>query len=175
MERILVLGSSGSGKSIFAQQLGEKLEIEVIHLDSYYWKPNWTATPDQEWEEKISRLLEKDLWVMDGNYPSSLPLRMKYADTIIFLDFGSLKCLWRCVRRYFKYKGMNRPELASGCNEKIDKDFLKWIWYYPRDIKPKIVDMVRNAKDKTIIELKGSKQVKAFLYKQNTSEWITEA
>ena len=142
MNRVLVLGSSGSGKSTFAQRLGDLLDIEVIHLDSYYWQPNWVATPAVEWAERLKGFLIGDRWVMDGNYPDSLDLRLGYADTVIFMDQGRWVCLWRCFKRYVMYRGENRPELVEGCNEKIDLDFLKWIWNYPRDIKFKIESLL---------------------------------
>ena len=95
MKRILVLGSSGAGKSTFARQLGESLGIETIHLDSYYWQPNWISTPPDEWDQKLRTLLEKESWVMDGNYPDSLALRLSYADTVVFLDRDRVTSLLR--------------------------------------------------------------------------------
>ena len=163
MKRILVLGSSGSGKSTFARQLGEKLGIDVIHLDSHYWQPDWVDTPDDEWVQKLQSLVEGESWVMDGNYPSTLPQRLKYADTVIFLDMKRTLCLWRCVRRFLTYRGENRPELATGCNEKIDRDFLRWIWRYPKDVKPRILEMLEKRPDFEVIVLSGSAQVEAFL------------
>ena len=169
VDRVLVLGSSGSGKSTFAQQLGKKLNIEVIHLDSHYWQPDWTDTPDEEWKQKISQLLEKESWIMDGNYTSTLAQRLEYADTVIFLDLNRVKCLWRCVDRYLKYRGENRPELAAGCNEKIDKDFLKWIWNYPRDVKPRIMELLGNHPERQVIMLRGSKGINEFLAKMDAT------
>lgn len=165
VERVLVLGSSGSGKSTFARQLGKKLSIEVIHLDSHYWQPDWTYTPEDKWAQKLERLLEKENWIMDGNYLPTLSQRLLYADTVIFLDLNRVKCLWRCVGRYLKYKGENRPELAAGCNEKIDKDFLKWIWNYPREIKPRILEMLGNQPDRRVIVLRGNEDINEFLAK----------
>ncbi len=135
MDKIIVLGSAGSGKSTLARKIGELLDIEVIHLDSYYWQPNWVATPDDEWTDKVKELLERERWVMDGNYTSSLELRIKAADAVIFLDRSRLFCLWRVFKRLMIYRGETRPELAEGCREKVDLDFLNWIWHYPRRCK----------------------------------------
>jgi diadenosine tetraphosphate (Ap4A) HIT family hydrolase len=71
VNRVLVLGSSGSGKSTVARRLGELLDVEVIHLDSHYWQPHWTDTPAEEWDRKLKDLLQKERWVMDGNYTQS--------------------------------------------------------------------------------------------------------
>ena len=163
MKRILVLGSSGAGKSTFTRELGKRLGIETIHLDSHYWQPNWTGTPAEEWNQKLKALLERDSWVMDGNYPTSLSQRLKYADTVIFLDRGRIKSLLRCVGRLFKYRGQNRPELASGCNEKIDLDFLKWIWNYPRDVKPGMMETLEKQADIEIIVLKSDDEIAGYL------------
>lgn len=169
MKRVLVLGSSGSGKSTFSQQLGKKLGIEVIHLDAHYWGPDWTNTPDEQWHQKIAQLLEKEEWIMDGNYPSTLGKRLKYADTVIFLDLNRVVCLWRCLGRYLKYKGENRPELAAGCNEKIDRDFLKWIWKYPEEVKPQIFKEIKNNTGIQTKILKGTKSINQFLENINAN------
>jgi adenylate kinase family enzyme len=145
MQRILVLGSSGSGKSTFSRQLGQLLGVEIIHLDSHYWQPNWAAASEKEWAKKLEQLLQKPGWIMDGNYPSSLDLRLSFADTVVFLDRQRLLCLWRCVKRLLRNWGRNRQELAPGCDEKIDGEFLKWIWNYPKDVKPVILEQLHNS------------------------------
>jgi adenylate kinase family enzyme len=163
MNRVIVLGSSGSGKSTLARRLGELLDLEVIHLDSYFWQSNWTATPEDEWAKKVSELLERDRWVMDGNYPNSLSLRLGYADTVIFLDHNRWVCFWRCLKRFRMHRGENRSELAEGCNEKIDLDFIKWIWNYPRNVKPKIVSLLGENLEKNVVWLKSPKAVSRYL------------
>ncbi|NIS82916.1 MAG: topology modulation protein [Anaerolineales bacterium] len=165
MNRILILGSSGSGKSTLAQKLGDLLDIEVIHLDSFYWQPNWVATPANEWAERLKELLKKARWVMDGNYPDSLDLRLGYADTVIFMYQGRWVCLWRCIKRFMMYKGENRPELAEGCNEKIDLDFFKWIWNYPRDVNPKIERLLEKHVGKQRYYFRSHKEAEMFLDK----------
>ena len=163
MRRILVLGSSGSGKTTFASRLSNRLGVEAIHLDYYYWRSNWVEPSQAEWEQILIDLLGQESWVMDGNYTSSLPLRLRYADAVIFLDFGRLRCFWRVFRRFWRYRGGNRPELPPGCDEKIDLDFVKWIWGYPRRIKPRVMAALQESGLQTLIFLKGPGEVKAFL------------
>ena len=166
MHKILVLGSSGSGKSTFARQLGQALNIPVIHLDSHYWLPNWTSTPEEAWEKKILNLLQQDQWVMDGNYTSSLALRLKYADTAIFLDVNRTVCLMRCFYRLAQNWGQNRQELATGCYEKMDWDFFQWIWTYPRRRKPMILETLKEYQaDKQTFVLKRD-QIARFIAEQ---------
>lgn len=148
MKKILVLGSSGAGKSTFSRRLGECWAIEVIHLDSYYWQPNWVEPPWEKWHEKLNILLQRDAWIMDGNYINSLDFRLKYADSVVFIDFNRYVCLWRCFKRFIQNKGSNRPELAHGCDEKIDWEFFKWIWNYPEHIKPIILKKLNNQSEK---------------------------
>lgn len=169
LKKILVLGSSGAGKSTFARELGARLGIEAIHLDSYYWQPDWVSTPPEEWEERVRKLLEGESWVMDGNYRSSLPLRLEAADTVVFLERNRLVCLLRCVGRFLRHRGKSRPEMAAGCNEKIDREFLRWIWNYPRDVKPGIMELLGRQSGKTVIILRGDREIRAFLDKRKGS------
>ena len=135
----------------------------MIHPDSHYWEPDWTNTSDEQWEQKLAPLLEKDKWIMDGNYPSTLSKRMAYADTVIFLEFHRVVCLWRCVRRYLKYKGGSRPELTAGCDEKMDLEFLRWIWRYPEEVKPRALAAIRGQSGIQTEILKGSSATRKFL------------
>jgi adenylate kinase family enzyme len=170
MDRILVLGSSGSGKSTLARALGERLDIEVIHLDSHFWMPNWQAMPEKHWDAKLRTLLERHRWVMDGNYPESLEMRLGYADTVVFIDHHRLICLGRCIRRFINYRGNNRPELAPGCHEKIDWEFFQWIWDYPRNVKPWVLQVLEKYEDDVrLVHLRSSSQVRVFLADPETS------
>ncbi len=164
MRRVLVLGSSGSGKTTVAGQLGDVLGLEVIHLDSHYWQPNWVNTPSEEWIQKLDALLRRDRWVMDGNYTGSLDLRLKYADAVVFIDLSRVLCLWRCVKRLAQNRGRNRRELAPGCYEKMDWEFFQWIWNYSRDIRPIILERLENlTTEKEVFRLQSTKAVRLFL------------
>jgi adenylate kinase family enzyme len=164
MKRILIVGSGGAGKSTLARRLGKILKIEVIHLDTLYWQPNWVKIEKPKWYEILSELTEKDSWIMDGNYDSSLGVRIKNCDTIIFLDFPRLLCLYRVLKRRLTYRKTNRPDMAAGCNEKIDFEFIEWIWNYPKKDKLKVEEVLKKIEDeKTVIRLKSQTEVEKFL------------
>ncbi len=164
MKKILIIGSGGSGKTTLAQRLGEKTGIKVIHLDTLYWKPNWVRTDNDDWDTTVTELIAGDEWIMDGNYSRSMKLRMPAADTVIFLDLPRAICLWRMCRRVMRYYGKNRPDMAAGCNEKFDLEFLLWIWNYPNRTKPKVEALLKNFQDKIkVIRLRSTKEVENFI------------
>ena len=164
MRRVLVIGSGGSGKSTLATKLGQKLDVPVIHLDKHYWRPNWQEPAKSEWLQIVDDLLSGDSWVMDGNYSGSLAQRIDRCDTIVFLDFSRLICLWRVLKRRMLYRDRHRPDMAAGCPEQLNLEFVLWIWNYSRRSRPKVVKLIADNKDrKTIIWLKSPKEVNAFL------------
>ncbi|MHA2433778.1 MAG: AAA family ATPase [Candidatus Thorarchaeota archaeon] len=160
----MVLGPSGSGKSTFAKALADRLGLPWINLDHHYWRPNWEEMPEEEWREAVANLIAREEWVMDGNYSKTLEIRIKRADTAIFLDVPRRVSFWRVLKRRVIHHGKVRPELAEGCTEKIDLDFLRWIWGYPNRTRP-VVDRILNdnSKNKTIVVLKGAKQAEEYL------------
>ena len=137
--RIMIIGSGGSGKSTLARQLGERLKLPVIHLDKEFWNSGWVETPCEEWREKQSTLFDGEAWIADGNYIGGMDLRLERADTAIFLDFGRLVCICSVIKRRLKNRGKTRPDMAEGCPEKIDFEFLKWIWQFPKKTRPDIL------------------------------------
>lgn len=164
MTKIAVIGSPGAGKSTLARQLGQVLGIEVFHLDALYWKPGWVETPKEEWVEIQKELVIKDSWIIDGNYGSTIEIRLQAAEVIIFLDLPRTVCLWRVVKRRFQYAWQRRPDMAEGCPEKIDWEFLRWVWRFPLDERPGVVKKLAGLSgEKKIIRLTSPAQVKRFL------------
>lgn len=164
MKKILVIGSGGSGKSVFARRLGKKLQIEVIHLDKFYWRPGWVETPKPEWLRIIGDLVQRDSWIMDGNYSGSLDVRIHECDTVIFLDLNRSLCLWRALKRNLMYRKDVRPDMAEGCSEKFSPEFYSWIWNYPKRSRPKVLKLLKsNSATKKIIRLRSTAEVERFL------------
>jgi len=164
MKRVVILGNSGSGKSSFAEKLADKLGIPCIHLDSHYWKPNWIPTPKEEWPSIVRRLIDEDEWVMDGNYSTTLEERIQRADTAIYLRVARPIAFWRVIRRRIVHHGKVRAELPKGCYEKIDLDFLKWIWNHPKRAKVRTFPILEKySNSEKIILYLDSKEAQEFL------------
>ena len=163
MKKVLVIGSGGAGKSTFSRRLGALTGIKVFHLDKLYWQPNWTEPSKEEWRETVEKLLVKDEWILDGNFGGTADLRIEKCDTVILLDLPRMVCIYRVLKRRLKYRNTNRPDMTEGCDEKIDFEFLKWIWDYPKINKPRVEErMEKFASEKTIICLKSQTEVKSF-------------
>jgi adenylate kinase family enzyme len=164
MRRILILGPSGSGKSTLCERVGRKLDIPIIHLDRHYWNPGWQETPPDEWEQKIRNLISGERWVMDGNYRSTLLMRTQAADSIIFIDVPRRVSYLRIFLRFLKYRGGTRPDLPENCPEKIDRDFIEWIWFYPKTHRPIILRFLRGLEStKNVIILRGQHEIERFM------------
>jgi adenylate kinase family enzyme len=165
MNKLLLIGPGGSGKSTLARQIGERLRLPVIHLDALYWRPGWTETPRDEWREILKPLLAQDAWVMDGNYGGTLEMRLVTADTVIFFDFPPLLCLWRVIRRRIRYRDRNRPDMAPGCAEKIDFEFVWWILTYRHRKRRSLLPALRTwagAPGRRLLVLTSPRAVRAF-------------
>lgn len=165
MRKILVIGSGGAGKSTFAARLGRILALEVIHLDVFYWQPGWVETPKDVWQQRVAELAQRDSWIMDGNFSGTLSWRLAACDTVIFLDMPRTLCLWRVLKRLAQYRNSsNRPDMAAGCREKLNLEFLRWVWNYPQRTKPKVAGMLREqARGKQVVWLRTPAEAESFL------------
>jgi adenylate kinase family enzyme len=136
----MVIGSGGAGKSTFARELAMGTGLPLIHLDLHYWKPGWTPTPPDEWTERVRSLACEDRWIIDGNYAGSFAIRRERCDAIVFFDLPRLVCLAGVVRRRLRHRNESRPDLPEGCSERLDWNFVRWIWDFPRESRPRILE-----------------------------------
>jgi len=164
LHKILVIGCCGAGKSTFSKKLQAILELELIHLDQYYHKPNWEEPKKVEWEKRVNNLVQKPSWIMDGNYSETMDIRIKNADTIIYLDYPILKCFWRVIKRVFKYNGIQRSDMANGCKEEFDLEFLYFVLMFNIRFRKEILTKLNLVKDKKeVCVFKTDKQADKFL------------
>ena len=160
MQKVLIIGSGGAGKSSLARQLGELLGIQVIHLDKLFWRSGWVETPRDEWKATVAELIKGDRWIMDGNYGGTIEMRVNAADTVILFDLPRTVCVYRAVKRWIAYRRVSRPDIAEGCEEKFDLEFLRWIWNYPKRSLPKIEYVLAKAgNEKKVIRLRSREDV----------------
>jgi adenylate kinase family enzyme len=165
VKRVMIIGSGGAGKSTLARRLGERLEIPVVHLDAHFWKPGWIPTPKAEWLETELELMRPEAWILDGNFGGSMDARLALADTVIFMDLPRLTCIARVLKRRVQHHGRSRPDMAAGCPEKIDLEFLRWIWDFPRTKRPGILkklEATRRAGTR-VVHLRSVRDLNRFL------------
>lgn len=163
MERILIIGCGGAGKSTLARQLGEKLNLPVVHLDSIFWLPGWVEMEKDEFDARIRTEMAKETWILDGNYNRTLPERIARCDTIIYLDFSRTACLYGIFKRLLTNIGKTRPDMGAGCKEKVDLDFVKWVWNFNKHKREKYYRLLNEAEGVETIVLKNRRMVKRFL------------
>lgn len=168
MKRILILGSSGSGKSTLARQLGTILDLPVVHLDQHYWNPGWEPTPKDAWYKEVQTIIKEPTWIIDGNYRSTLNMRIQAADTIIFLDLPANLCARRAIKRRFMYLNHPRPDISRGCKERLldpkFPKFVRWILDYPNRARPDVIRRLSQyGEGKQIFWLQSTQEVQDFL------------
>ena len=146
--------------------MGSILNLPVIHLDQEFWQPGWVKTESEIWLNKVSQIAAGDKWIIDGTYDTSLDLRLPRADTVIFLDFPTLPCLWRIAKRIIGSYHKIRPDMAPGCPEQIDFEFIKFVWNYRKDRYPNILENLEKfSPHYDIIILKNDGEIGRFLAK----------
>jgi adenylate kinase family enzyme len=129
MRRITVVGSSGSGKTIFARRLAAKLGVPYLELDGMFWDPNWTQVDDETFRARADAATAGDSWVADGNYARARSIVLGRADTVVWLDLPLRTCLWRILRRTAR-RVRTQEVLFSGNREAwrrhVGRDSLVW-------------------------------------------------
>lgn len=163
MNRIMIIGCPGSGKTTLAKQLALKLNIPLIHLDVLHWRDNWQEVPKEEFDDLLLQAIQKDKWIVDGNYDSTINLRLKYSDTVIYLDYPRLVCLLGVLKRLIKGYGKSRSDMGGYCPEKFDFEFIQFVWKFNRCNRNRYLQMLSEARDKEIIILHSRKACAKFL------------
>ena len=162
MKRILVIGCSGSGKTTLARWLASRLRLPLVILDREYWGPGWIAPPEEEWRKTVRTLADRDAWVMDGTYHATLSERLPTADTVVWLDFGRGRCLWRVLWRSLAYRGSVRSDMAAGCPERFDLEFLRYVWHFNEQTRPRIGTALAQARNPRVVVLRSPAEVSRF-------------
>ena len=170
MERVIIIGCGGAGKSTLARKLGEKTGLPVVHLDKLFWKPGWEQVSREEFDELHRQALAEDQWIMDGNFNRTMEERVARCDTIIYLDFSRFACLWGVTKRILTTYGTVQPDMGAGCPERFDPEFLKWVWNFNRNKRQRYYRLLNNLDGKQVYILKNRREVNAFLA-NNTREY----
>ena len=162
MKKVIVIGCPGSGKSTVSRTLYNKTGIPLYHLDMMYWNADKTTVEKSVFLERLSDVLEKDEWIIDGNYSSTMELRMEACDTVIFLDYPLDVCLDGIKAR----RGKPRSDMPWIETEE-DAEFIEFIKSYNEQQKPKVLELLQKYSDKNIVIFKSREQADAFLNGEN--------
>ena len=158
MKKIIVIGCPGSGKSTFSRALHGKTGIPLYHLDMMNWNADKTTVETSVFRERLSAVLVKDAWIIDGNYGSTMELRMAACDTVIFLDYPVEVCLDGIQRR----RGIKRSDMPWVETEE-DAQFIEFVKSYNEQQKPKVLALLEKYCDKNVIVLTERAKADAFL------------
>lgn len=162
MQRILVIGSPGAGKSTLAHTLARRTGLPLHHLDKLFWLPGWVERDRDEGRAELTGVLAQQRWIIDGNYGSTLPMRLQRADMVIWLDYPTRLCLGRVLKRWWQYRGRARPDMTEGCPERLDIAFLHYVLGFRRAWRE------RNA---TALNGFGG-EVRRFASPEETAAWL---
>ena len=127
-QRILIVGTTGSGKTTLAQKISAALSIPHIELDAIHWQENWEPLPVDEFRKRVSQALTQSTWVVDGNYSKVRDITWQHADTVVWLDYGLPRVLFqllkRTLHRVFTHKELWNENRENFQNQFFSRDSL---------------------------------------------------
>ena len=162
MKKIIILGSPGAGKSTFSFALAERTGLPLYHLDKMFWREGWVNVSKDELDAQIKDVLRKDEWIIDGNYSRTIPMRLEKCDTVFYLDYPRLVCFFGVVRRVLGSLGKTRPDMAEGCPERFDLEFLQYTWKFRKKQREKLFGLLEGANAEIHI-FRSRKEAKRYL------------
>lgn len=166
MNRVMIVGQPGSGKSWLARAVGERTGLPVYHMDLLHWKPGWTERPMPEKKAMARAIEDRPEWVFEGGLSVTYATRLARADTLLVLDVPLAVRVWRIFWRTirFKLKGETRPDLPENCPERFDGEFWAFIWRTRHRNRAAILQLARDAgPEKDVHVLRSKRDVARYL------------
>ena len=161
MQKILIIGCPGSGKSSFARALHAKTGLPLCHLDLLYWNADRTTVPAAVFQDRLRAVLETDAWIIDGNSCSTLELRLQACDTVFFLDLPCDVCLKGIQER----RGKPRPDMPwIEPAETIDEEFLSFVQNFRKDTRPQVLALLEKYAGKRVVIFHSHAEAEHFLH-----------
>jgi adenylate kinase family enzyme len=172
MEKIVIIGSPGAGKTTLAVELEKILRIKVFHLDRIFWDRGWKRKSRDTRIDILYKIVQEKQWIIEGTYLSSSEPRLEEADTIIFLDIPLLLCLWRVIKRHRKNRGNSRRDLPMDSTDKLNPIRMLKVLAFSLADRKKLKQTLNKYESRRIIQLCSPKEVEKFLkeQKQGTQE-----
>ena len=165
MKKIIVIGCPGSGKSSFSRALHTITDIPLFHLDMLYWNADKTAVEKRVFLERLSAVLEKDEWIIDGNYASTMELRLIACDTVFFLDYP----LDVCLNGIKESRGKSRSDMPWIETEE-DAEFMEFIKNYNQNQRPHVLSLLGKYGNKNIFIFTSRDEADTFIKNRRPNE-----
>jgi adenylate kinase family enzyme len=162
MQRVMVMGPPGAGKSTLARRLGARHGLPAFHLDQAFHLPGWVQAPEAVFRAEVERLAALPRWVIDGNYTGSAAPRLAAAELVIYLDVPTRVSMVRVVRRLIGSFGRVRADGPAGCPEKFNFEFLWYVWTWNRKHRAALLAVVQGFAGRKVV-LRGRRDVEKFL------------
>ena len=159
MKKVIVIGCPGSGKSTFSKSLHKATGIPLFHLDVLFWNADKTTVEKAVFLDRLSKILRDETWIIDGNYGSTMELRMQACDTVIFLDYPVKVCLDGIKER----KGKSRSDLPWTEPDEDDEEFIEFIKNYNSQSRPHVMELLKKYSYKDIYVFSNRTQAQEFL------------
>ena len=169
MKKIIVIGCPGSGKSTFARALRDRLGIPLYHLDMMFWNVDKTTVEKSVFLERLGAVLGEDSWIIDGNYSSTMGMRIKACDTVFFLDYQRDVCLAGVRER----RGKPRDDMPW-IETEDDPEFMEFINDYSEKTRPEVLKLLSEYSDKNIVIFKNRSEASEFLNQENIEKMQTK-
>lgn len=164
MRRVAIIGPCGAGKSTLAIELARVTGLPPYHIDRLNWKPGWVDSSREELSVRLEAIVAEDRWIIDGNYSGTMHLRLPRADTVIFLDYSRWIYRWRVLKRWYTHRGRTRPDMTEGCDERLDLEFLRYVWRFDRDARPRLLAKLNELIEaQNLIHLRHPREATSFL------------
>lgn len=164
MQKIIIIGNCGAGKSTLAKKMSKLPDIKVYHLDILFFNPNWVIRNRNGFDKDLKIIMQKKYWIIDGNYNRTMEMRIEQADTVLFLDFPTSTTLFRIIKRRFQFRNKQREDVAEGCIEKLDYEFFSYVATFRRKKRPVILQKLENIDNsKQVYIFKNNREVDVFL------------
>ena len=158
MEKVIVIGCPGAGKSVFSRKLRDRTGLPLYYLDMLWHKPDKTNVSSEQFDAGLKEILEKDRWIIDGNYLRTMERRIQMCDTVFLLDYPLEICLEGAKSRI----GKEREDLPWK-ETVFDEEFRQWILDFSRDQLPVIYELLKKYKEKKIIVFRAREEAGKYL------------
>ena len=159
MKQIIIIGCPGSGKSTFSRSLHKITNIPLYHLDMLFWNEDKTTVEKSVFLDRLLKVIQNDEWIIDGNYSSTMELRMQACDTVIFLDYPLDVCLNGIRER----KGKPRGDMPWIESDEDDAEFIEFIKNFNSQSRPKVIELLKRYSLKDIYIFSNRIQDEEFL------------